>query len=485
MSMKADDAGGSNHNDEFIQNHFLDFLEACFDGVAIADADANLIIVNSAYERMSGIDRTEVVGQNVGDLVKNGIIEDAVVYHVTKNRITTTMAHYYRRTGKSLMVTGSPVFDKTGNLTYVIANFRDITQLNELRKQLGGACDDDSDGATLYLESGFADIPDYGILIHNTQMKQCVTKALRAAQFDTPVLILGESGTGKTKLAEIIHKSSPRAKNSFISINCGAIPENLLESELFGYEKGAFTGADTHGKIGQFELADGGTLVLDEISELSLSLQVKLLKAIEERKILKIGGTVLRDVDFRIIAVTNQDLKRLVNERKFRKDLYYRLRVIPITVPALRDRRDEIPLLIRYFFDHFNGKYGTHKYPDHTLMKVLGHLDYPGNIRELKNIVERLVIMSPETLITANDLDVVTLESENGFLEASFDSHASLQDFLDECEKKVIATIIKEQATLRHAARRLGVSDATLWRKIRKYGLKGTRMIEHREPVRE
>jgi len=335
------------------------------------------------------------------------------------------------------MVTGSPVLDEKGKIAYVIVNLRDITKLNEVRKRLGDDCSEDTGSGTLYLEPGLADIPDYGIMIHNSQMKECVQKAVRVAQFDTPVLILGESGTGKTKLAEIIHRSSTRVKRPLISINCGAIPENLLESELFGYERGAFTGADTRGKIGQFELADGGTLVLDEIAELSLSLQVKLLKAIEERKFLRIGGTQLQDVDIRIVAVTNQDLRRMVDDQQFRKDLYYRLCVLPITVPSLRERKDEIPLFVRYFFDHFNSMYRTHKSPDHTLIKALGRHNYPGNVRELKNIIEHLFIMSPEALVTADNLEFVTLKPENGLVEMSFDKHSSIKDYLEECEKRL------------------------------------------------
>jgi len=227
----------------------------------------------------------------------------------------------------------------------------------------------------------------------------------------------------------------------------------------------------THGKVGQFEIADGGTIVLDEIAELSLSLQVKLLRAIEERKFLKIGGVALRDVDVRIIAVTNQDLKQMVNNQKFRKDLYYRLHVVPITVPALRERRDEIPLFVRYFFDHFNGRYRTYKCPDHTLIKALGRFNYPGNVRELKNLIEHLVIMSPKTLITADDLEFVTLEQDNGLIEMSFNQHLSIKDYLEECEKKAIAGLLKNNQSLRYAARRLGISDATLWRKMKKYGL--------------
>jgi len=400
------------------------------------------------------------------------VLKGAVVFEVTKTRVPTTKIHTYDRTGKVAMVTGSPVFDDQGTLIYVVANFRDVTQLRKLSENLGRSSDPFgySEKESFYLKPDLAELPDYGILVRNKKMKACLHQALRVARFDTPVLILGESGVGKTKLAQIIHKASPRSRKPFISINCGSIPENLLESELFGYEKGAFTGANVQGKAGQFELASGGTLVLEEIGDLSFPLQVKLLQAIEEKRILKIGGKNPLEVDIRLIAVTNRDLKKMVTQGQFRNDLYFPLNVVPITVPALRERSDEIPLLVRYFFSKFNGQHGTTKYPDYSLLRVLCQYEYPGNIRELKNLVERIVIMAPEDNVRDGHLDALACD-ERSLSAPGPDETQSLDRFLQECEKRLIARVTRDEPTLKQAARRLAISVTTLWRKMGKHGL--------------
>jgi PAS domain S-box-containing protein len=467
------------HRERSLKNYLDDLLEASFDAMIISDENANVLKANKAYEELSGFRKEETVGRNIKDLIEEGILKKAVVLEVTKTRIPTTMIHTYPRTGRSAMVTGNPVFDSEGNLIYVVANFRDITKLAKMSKKLGYSNMLDFQDETLYLKPELADEPDYGILVRNSKMRECLNRAIRVAQFDTHVLLLGESGTGKTKLAEIIHKASPRANKPFVSINCGCIPENLLESELFGYEKGAFTGASAHGKMGQFEVASGGTLVLDEIGELSLSLQVKLLKAIEEKTILKVGGTRPLEVDVRIVAVTNRDLRDMVDRKEFREDLYFRFTVVPIFVPPLRERADEIPLLIKHFFDYFNRKYGTQKYPDHKLLKILGRYGYPGNVRELKNLIERIIVMSPDDLITADDLDRFSMEHETHFLIPQAKENLTIHEFLEECEKKMIIKILGEKNTLSQAAKRLGISNPTLWRKLKKYGLGKSNMIEH------
>lgn len=472
-------AAGKTYRETNLKYYLDDLLDASFDGIVISDENANVLKINRAYEELSGIRREEIVGKNIKDLIEEGMLKKAVAFEVTKTRVPTTMIHSYPRTGRSAMVTGNPVFDDADNLIYVVANFRDITQLAKMSKKLGYSSMLDFEDETLYLNPDLADEPDYGIPVRNVKMRECLNKAVRVAQFDTHVLLLGESGAGKTKIAEIIHKASPRANRPFITINCGCIPENLLESELFGYEKGAFTGASDQGKMGQFEMASGGTLVLDEIGELSLSLQVKLLKAIEEKTILKVGGTKTLDVDVRIIAVTNRDLRDMVDKKEFREDLYFRFTVVPIVVPPLRERADEIPLLIKHFLDHFNRKYETHKYPDHDLLRVLGGYDYPGNVRELKNLIERIIVMSPDDLITEHDLDRFSMESEKGPLIAEVKENLRLQEFLEECEKKMITKILSEENTLSQAARRLGISNPTLWRKLKKHDLGRRNMIEH------
>lgn len=221
---------------------------------------------------------------------------------------------------------------------------------------------------------------------------------------NSTVLIQGESGVGKGLLTEIIHKNSLRADKPFIKIDCGSIPENLLESELFGYKKGSFTGANKEGKIGLIELANKGTLFLDEIGDLPLGLQVKLLRAIQDRKIMPIGGNEPVDVDIRIIAATNRDLEKMVKQERFREDLYYRLNVIPIAIPPLRERREDIPGLILVLMDDYNKKFGFGKKMTPEVTRLLIRYDWPGNIRELENMIERLIITSSGECIEVEDL---------------------------------------------------------------------------------
>ncbi len=452
-----------------INDYIDEILDASYDGILISDAKANVIKANRAYETLSGIKKKEIVGKNLKDMIDKNILKRAVVFEVTKTKIPTTMVHSYSRTGRSAMVTGSPVFDEKGKMIYVVANFRDITEITKMNQLLGYANILEAEDETLYLKPDLVDEPDYGILVRNKKMNECLQVALRIAQYDVNVLLLGESGVGKTKLSEIIHKASSRANKPFISINCGAIPENLLESELFGYEKGAFSGASEKGKLGQFELADGGTLVLDEICELLPSLQVKLLKVIDEKKILKIGGSIHKKVDVRIIAATNKNLKEMVEQHLFREDLYFRLNVASIKIPPLRERRDEIPFLIKHFFELSNKMFGTRKIPDRDLQRKLTMLDYPGNVRELKNLIERLIVMSPHDIIKAEGFNEVVLNEEQVF-DFNFCENCSLQEYLEEFEKKVLLKTLKEEKKISGVAKRLAVSNATLWRKLKKYG---------------
>lgn len=456
-------------NKKTVNDYMDEILDASFDGILISDAKANVIKVNRAYEGLSGIKKDEILGKNIRELIATRLLKKAVVFEVTKTKIPTTMIHSYDRTAKAAMVTGSPVFNEKGEMIYVVANFRDVTEMAKMKNTLGYANILEAEDETLYLKADLADEPDYGILVRNKKMSECLQVALRVAKFDVNVLLLGESGVGKTKFSEIIHKASHRANKPFISINCGSIPENLLESELFGYERGAFSGASERGKLGQFELADGGTLVLDEIGELLPALQSKILKAIDEKKILKVGGREHRNVDVRIIAATSRDLKKMIIENKFRKDLYFRLSVAPITIPPLRERRDEIPFLIRHFFDCTNKKFGTQKYPDHSLQRKLNAFKYPGNVRELKNLIERLIVMTPHDIVKIADYNDCFTEEEE-CVDLNVSEGCFLQKCVEEYESKMILKTLKEEKRLANVAKRLGVSNVTLWRKLKKYG---------------
>lgn len=464
---------------ESLTKYLDEMLDSSFDGLVISDAEANVIKTNKAYLELSGLNSKEIVGRNLKDLIDEGILKGAVVFEVTKTHVPTTMMHKYPRTGKIAMVTGNPVFDKQGNLLYVVANFRDITRLSKLSRELGYPSITDIPKDTVYLKSELADLPHFGILVHNRKMKECLELAVRVAKFDSHVLVLGESGVGKTKLAEIIHGASRRSKKPFISINCGSIPESLLESELFGYVKGAFTGASAQGKSGLFEAASGGTIVLDEVGDLSLNLQVKLLQAIEEKQIFKIGSTTPLDIDARIIATTNQNLREMISKNEFRRDLYFRLSVIPIVIPPLRERQDEIPLLSKYLFDQFNRQYGTQKFPSPEVIERLSQYEFPGNIRELRNLIERLAIMSRSDYVGPEHLKHISFESEQKLRVSELKKSSTLQDLLEKFEKTIISRILEQEYSHKQTSRQLGISSATLWRKMNKYGLSKKKMVEH------
>jgi TyrR family helix-turn-helix protein len=294
-------------------------------------------------------------------------------------------------------------------------------------------------------------------------MKKVVDMAVQASQADATVLISGETGTGKEIVARIIHRSGQRKDNPFISVNCAALPESLLEAELFGYESGAFTGAHSRGKMGLFEAAQGGILFLDEVAELSESMQAKLLRAIQEKRVRRIGGTQEIELDVRLVAATNKDLRQRVEQGEFREDLFYRLNVIHISIPPLRRRREDIPLLAEHFLNTFNRKYGTRKELSRNTTEALLQYHWPGNVRELENIVERLVVFdrssSPDTELLPDRIAA----------GSTFSAYSSLREIVEKAEREAILQAYEECQSTRKAAERLKISQATLSRKLRKY----------------
>jgi len=370
-------------------------------------------------------------------------------------------------TGKKILVTGSPIFNEQGEIIRVVTNVRDMTELNNLHKKLERSME-----LQAHYEREISQLKNKyegqkKIIVKSRQMKNAIEMAERLARVDTTVLILGESGVGKELIAQLIHENSSRPlRGAFIKVNCGAIPGDLLESELFGYEEGAFTGARKGGKAGLFEIADGGTIFLDEIAELPLNLQVKLLRVLQEKELTRLGGSKPIMSDVRIISATNKDLYKMVKSKLFREDLYYRLNVVPLLIPPLRERVDDILPLTQYHLEYFAEKHKITKILSPKTMECLMAYSWPGNIRELINTLERLVVTVDHDILEPQDLPQ-TLLSEIPEIHVN----NSLIDAVASLEKKLISKALLEHKTTRKAAIILGISQTCLIKKAKKNGI--------------
>jgi transcriptional regulator with PAS, ATPase and Fis domain len=327
--------------------------------------------------------------------------------------------------------------------------------------------------ADLAANKGRADADDIDIVYSSGAMKKTVEFAERAAGTDATVLLGGETGVGKTFLAKYIHSKSPRNSAPFVAINCGAIPISLIESELFGYERGAFTGAERTGKIGFFETAIGGTVFLDEIGEISKDIQVKILHTIEEKRVVRVGGREQIPLDIRLIVATNKDLARMVKDGDFREDLYYRLNVISLTIPPLRQRKDDILELARYYLRANNRKYNLNKEFTPAVWDIMLTYSWPGNVRELQNFVERMIVMSAGNTITEGDIpaNIISFVNDETFHGAN-PERGSLQNEKDVLERELIERALSECTSIRKAAAQLGISHVTLLRKIKRLNMR-------------
>jgi PAS domain S-box-containing protein len=446
-----------------------DIIESSYDGIWITDGKGYTLHLNSSYERISGLKKEEVLGRHMQELVDEGYFSDSVTLHVLKKKERVTIMHEIRRTSKRVLITGNPIFNEQGEIERVVTNVRDITELLMLKQELE---DKEREAARYHnelvqLRAGYI---DKDLVVESQQMRQIYDLATWVGQVDSTVLILGESGVGKEVVARTIVRSSERRDEAFIKVNCGAIPESLLESELFGYEKGSFTGADRKGKLGMFELAHKGTLLLDEVAEIPLNLQVKLLRAIQEQEIMRVGGTKPIKLDVRLIAASNKDLDALVKSGKFREDLYYRLNVIPIVVPPLRERPEDIPPLIEYFLCKYNDRYKMQKAIKPEVVERLRHYGWPGNVRELQNIVERMVVLTRDQVIGLHNLplQIKTLVDEEKLFHVEVSETISLKDALFQVEKRLILKAIQKYGTTRRAAEALGVDQSTVVRKFQR-----------------
>lgn len=449
-------------------------LEAIFesseDGLYITDNSATTIRINSAYERITGLSRENLLGKTMQTLVSEGVFDCSVTLEVLEKRCRVNLLQNIRG-GKQVIVTGTPTFNDNGDIVCIVTNVRDITELNQLRSDLENSRMLNSRYCRSLLEQEGLEQMLSDMQANSSSMLQVVQRAVKVSGLDVSVLISGKSGTGKSMLARAIHQMSGRRDRPFVKINCGSIPESLIESELFGYVKGAFTGALHEGKAGLIEAAHGGTLFLDEIGELKLDLQVKLLEVIEEKTITRVGSARKETVDIRVIAATHRDLPEMIRNSQFREDLFYRLNVVLIEMPPLSSRREDIPALARKFLAEFNQKNHAVKRMAPAVLRCIQEFSYPGNVRQLRNIVEQMAAMSENETIT---LDDVPLELVNSPLTAHGASRLSLgmKEALEVMEKQMVRAALERHPTEMSAARSLGIHVTTLWRKARRYGLK-------------
>lgn len=446
--------------------HFDDLMDAVSEDLLIADGNGVVLRVSPSFEKVYGLQKENAIGETVFALEKEGYFKPSIIAEVLKRNEKVTKDQT-TKDNRTIVVTATPVRDSRGEIQFVVSYSRDITEVIELQKKYATMKDQierySSEISKLRSQANNVDI------IRNSRaMEQVMITVGQVAEYDVNVLLLGDSGVGKTSLARRIHQLSRRSDNSFIDINCAAIPENLLEAELFGYEKGAFTGADKKGKTGLFEMADQGTLFLDEVSEIPLPLQAKILKAIQEKTIMRVGGTVPVKVDFRLIAASNQELESCVARGTFRKDLFYRLNVMQIKVPSISERKDDVAPLIEHFLEQCNKKYGKKKSFSGDAIKYMVSYTWPGNVREISNVVERTFITSGGDVIQVSDLPEEILGGKEPFLD-SIPQEGTLSDMILKLEEKMITEAYSKYGSTIEVAKHLGISQPTASRKIAKY----------------
>ncbi|MHB1394565.1 MAG: sigma 54-interacting transcriptional regulator [Clostridia bacterium] len=426
-------------------------FESSYDGMVVCDAAGKIIKSNSAWKNLVGVEETP---ETVKELEENGVIYPSAALLALKEKRRVTFLQECKNHRK-FIATGNPIYDENKEIIGVVTNIRDIEELSRLNRN---ALKRDGKEASPYP----------GIIVNSQEFGKVLELAAQAAKYKSTVILLGETGVGKDVIAGLIHHLSPVKDGPFVKVNCGAIPEKLLESEFFGYEYGAFTGAIKGGKVGFFEQAHNGTIFLDEIGDLPLSLQVKLLQVIQDKAIRRIGSSKSEDIDIRIIAATNNDLKKMVDEGRFREDLYYRLNVISIYTPPLRERKDDIIPLAYHFLDAYNKQYGCSKEFAPEVPSILDSYYWPGNVRELQNIIERMVVTSQDSEISSRDIPPYInqlFKVNNG--QIIVNSIIPLKEAISEVEKQIISRAYKAYGNTYKIAEVLGVNQSTIVRKLK------------------
>jgi PAS domain S-box len=462
------------------QNLFNVLLDNIPDGIYVLDNAGNTIYANSAYARLANMSKSELIGYNVHEFLATKTIDFCIsdVVYEEKRRVVMLQNVFDRqnpnRKIRQSLVVSSPIFDEQGDVCNIIAVVRPVRSMN-----------DDYHQAILQERVSYrvdTQPINKDVIAESPEMLRLLKASENVANVDSTVLLTGESGTGKEVLAQFIHNAGDRGERPLVVINCASLPPALLETELFGYDKGAFTGASVKGKIGLFEEADQGTLLLDEVNSLPLELQGKLLRAIETKSIQRIGSTKTHPVNFRLIATTNEDLQAMVREQRFRSDLYYRLNVIPLHIPPLRERREDILPLTFYYLKFFCEKHNISKILSDNTLAAMQDYDWPGNVRELKNFVERSVVMSMGEFIEIPNVRAITggaktlhLDAEEHAVIENHNFHEMLEggvtfrEYMEQCEAAYLRHALETYGNASLVAKALGISLSSVMRRKKKF----------------
>ena len=449
-----------------------ELLEAMVDGASeglvLLSAGGLILRANRAAFQFIGHDRDRIIGRPIQEVLFKGSFEASFIAEIVASPLAVSRVCDLAD-GRSALVHGRRIAAGAARVVLVIS---DVTSVKQLVNLVQGP---EGDAKSTWAEMRRAEktLPDGApVVVKSVAMQAVRNKALQCAAVDSPVLLRGETGTGKGVFAKLIHEASARRSGPFHVVNCGAIPEGLLEAELFGYARGAFTGADSRGKVGLIELAHAGTLLLDEIGDLPLGLQVKLLRFLEAGEVWPVGASKGKRPDVRIVAATNRDVRQMIAEGSFRTDLYYRLNVLSIRVPPLREHPEDIPWLVAMMLDQLERRLGRRKGIAPAALEAIGRLPFPGNVRELWNVVESLVVTVPSEIIEATDLPVDVADAQEASLAAPLEyDGGDLRQALRKLEAQILREALQRYGTQSKAARHLGVAQATIARKTKLYRL--------------
>jgi PAS domain S-box-containing protein len=443
-------------------------LENCYDEIFVSDVNTSNLYVNPTFERHYNVDRKNVIN-NRDFMFTNSLIKNSPAYITLETKRPATI-EIKTSTNRTLLVSTKPVFDDSGDIKFVVGTARDISELRKVQEELSHSFTLVKNYENVLKKTKTHNSTLGNQFIYSSEtMKNLLNTVDRIAKVDSTVLVTGKSGTGKSHIAQHIHLLSQRKKGPFVTINCTTIPDSLIESELFGYVAGAFTGASKKGKDGLVSIAHKGTLFLDEIGELSPGIQAKLLLFIQNQEFLPVGSTETKRVDVRIITATNKDLKELINNNSFREDLYYRLNVVEVKVPALKDRKEDIIPLLMHYLKHYDNKYNfNHRLSEDSVDKLLTY-SWPGNIRELQNIIENLVVTTLDHVIEPRHFPYQFFEEQPGSLQEVENFPLNFDERVKAYEKLLFTKAYYQNSSTYKVGKALGVSQSKVMRLIKKY----------------